>query len=430
MDNEYLPRLIEREMDDQLHSSGCVMVKGPKFCGKSRTCERFASSKTELKTTNAINLIKADPTLALLGEAPHLIDEWQKVPEIWNLIRGGLDKNYGFCAYILTGSTTPVDPKKIEHSGAGRISEITMRPMSLFESGDSDGKVSLRSLFEKGWQKESTVLPYEDGFSLSDLAFLLCRGGWPISVKADKKYARLATKNYYSGLFRVENESDEFSSFLRDKNTDLLLSVLRCYARNISTQAKVTSMVSDILSRGDRAKLDTDTFLKYKKTLENLFIIFELPAWNFPLRSSVSVRVAPTHHFFDPSIALASLDVSPSDLLNDPRSLGLFFEDMAIRDLSVYSSALGGKLKHYRDSTGREVDAILELENGEYAAIEIKLGSEEGIHSGVSSLLSFSSLLEKAGQKKPKFSMVLTSHGQCSISEEGVYIVSINHLRD
>ena len=170
--------------------------------------------------------------------------------------------------------------------------------------------------------------------------------------------------------------------------------------------------------------------MKYKKTLENLFIIFELPAWSFPLRSSVSVRVAPTHHFFDPSIALASLDVSPSDLLNDPRSLGLFFEDMAIRDLSVYSSTLGGKLKHYRDSTGREVDAILELENGEYAAIEIKLGSEEGIRSGVSFLLSFSSLLEKAGQKKPKFSMVLTSHGQCSISEEGVYIVSINHLRD
>lgn len=430
MDNDYLPRLIEREMDDQLHSSGCVLVKGPKFCGKSRTCERFASSKTELKTSAVIDLIKADPTLALNGETPHLIDEWQKVPEIWNLIRDRLDKNYQFGSYILTGSTTPVSPEKIEHSGAGRISEVAMRPMSLFESGDSDGKVSLRSLFEVGWKKENAVMPYEDAFSLSDLAFLLCRGGWPIAVKAGRKYARLVTKNYYSGLFRVENESDEFASFLRDKDIDLLQAVLRCYARNVSTQAKVTSMVKDILERGDRAKLDSDTFLKYKKTLEDLFIIYELPAWNFSLRSSVSVRVAPTHHFFDPSIALASLDVSPSDLLNDLNSMGLFFEDMAVRDLLVYSSALGGKLKHYRDSLGREVDAILELENGEYAAIEIKLGSEEGIASGVSSLVSFSSLLEKAGQRRPKFSMVLTSHGQCSLSEEGVYIVSINHLRD
>lgn len=430
MDNGYMPRLIEREMDDQLHSSGCVLVKGPKFCGKSRTCDLFASSKTELKTSNAIALIQADPALALIGDSPHLIDEWQKVPEIWNLIRDKLDKSYQFGAYILTGSTTSIDPKKIEHSGAGRISEITMRPMSLFESGDSDGKVSLRSLFEKGWQKENTVLPYEDDFSLNDLAFLLCRGGWPIAVKADKKYAPLVTKNYFSGLFRAENESDEFAFFLQGKDIDLLKSVLRCYARNISTQAKVTSMVSDLLERGDRAKLDSDTFLKYKKTLEDLFVIYELPAWSFSLRSSVAVRVAPTHHFYDPSIALASLDISPSDLLNDPRSLGFFFEDMAIRDLSVYSGALGGKLKHYRDSVGREVDAILELENGEYAAIEIKLGSEEGIASGISSLVSFSSLLEKAGQRKPKFSMVLTSHGKCCLSEEGVCVVSINHLRD
>lgn len=427
---KYLNRLIEKEMINKLNSSGCVLVKGPKFSGKSTMCQRFASSNSALKTKQQVQLIESDPLLALKGKTPHLIDEWQKVPEIWNLIRDDLDKDYVFGKYILTGSTTPVNSNEIYHSGAGRISSLIMKPMSLYESGESDGRFSLKDLILEGFNREKTVMPYDDKFSLEDVAFLLCRGGWPVSVLGDKKYSVEITKNYYEGLFTEENESDEFSEFLRNKDIDLLKAILKSYARNVSTQTKNTVMIKDILASGIRASLDEDTFKKYKRVLENLFIIFEMPSWNLNLRSTVAVRNAPTHHFFDTSIATASLGIMPTDLLNDLNSFGFFFEDMAIRDLSIYSSALGATLKHYRDSAGREVDAILELANGEYAAIEIKIYSEKNIKNGISSLLSFKSSVIRDCQKSPKFMMILTSHGPSYVTEEGIYVISINHLKD
>jgi len=427
---KYLPRLAEKTLETKLNSSGCVLVTGPKFCGKSTLCSRYAKSGIYLKASSTIDLIRSDPKSALSGETPHLIDEWQKVPEIWNLIRADLDEDYEFGKYILTGSTTPVDSSQIQHSGAGRIVSMVLRPFSLYESQESDGLISLSSLFDAK-QEGASVFAVEtlNSPSLSDIAYLLCRGGWPISLRAKKEYAIETTRNYYDGLFRIEGESDEFASFLKNKDVELLILVLKEFARNISTQAKRTSMVADLLSSGVRKTLTDVTFSTYEKTLKDLFLIYDLPAWNLNLRTSVSVRTAPTHHFVDPSIATACLGISPADLLNDLKSFGFFFEDLAVRDLLVYAESFGGKLKHYRDSAGQEVDAIVERPNGDYGAIEIKIRSEKNIQEAISSLNNFSAKMKANGLREPKFKMALVSHGACYRTEDGVYIVPITHLK-
>ena len=427
MIKDYISRLAEKTLEDNLDSTGCVLVKGPKFCGKSTMCERYAKSVIALKTTNVIELVKSDPKIALIGENPHLIDEWQKAPELWNLIKDDLDKDYQFGKYIITGSTTPIDPSKIQNSAAGRIAPMMLRPFSLFESGESNGVVSLEKLFDKSY---SFATFYENHISLTDVAFLICRGGWPIAVKAKRDAAIRVTTNYYNGLFTIEDENDEFAEFLKNKNIDLLKLILKSFARHISTQTKNTNMINDIIASGERSVLDEDTFLNYKKTLEDLYIIYDMPAWNLNLRTSVSVRTAPTHHFVDTSLAIAALGIKPADLLNDLRSFGFFFEDFAVRDLAIYADSFGAELKHYRDSAGYEVDAILKLPNGEYGAIEIKIASNQNIADGINSLNNFEKKMIKNGLKTPSFKMVLTSHGLCYRNEDGVFIVPINMLKN
>ena len=430
MVKNYVERLAEKNLEVKLNSSGCVVVSGPKFCGKSTMCERFAKSVTPLKTTNAIELALADPRSALYGENPHLIDEWQKAPEIWNVIKNVLDEDYEFGKYILTGSTAPVDSMRIQHSGAGRITRMMLKPFTLYESGESNGIVSLSGLFQNGGKDFPTRYASDNKISLQDVAFLICRGGWPIAVKAKREYAVNVTKNYFEGLFVVENESDEFAAFLKNKNVELLQIILRSFARNISTQAKKTVMIKDIIESGVRASLDDDTFSSYEKILKDLFIIYDLPAWNLNLRTTISVRTAPTHHFIDTSIATAALKINPADLLNDMKSFGYFFEDFAVRDLSVYAESIGGELKHYRDSSGQEVDAIVEIENGDYCAVEIKIASDKNIAEGVSSLNSFEQKMKKNGLKTPKFKMLLTSHGACYKTAAGVFVVPISCLKN
>ncbi len=427
---QYTSRLAEKMLEVKLNSSGCVLVSGPKFCGKSTMCERFAKSVTPLKTSNAIELAKADPRSALAGETPHLIDEWQKAPDIWNEIKNDLDEDYEFGKYILTGSTTPANPERIQHSGAGRITRMTLKPFTLYESGESSGVVSLGNLFESIPDPFPTVYASDNRTGLSDIAFLICRGGWPISVMAKKEYAINVTRNYFDGLFVVENESDEFAAFLKNKNVELLQIVMRTFARNISTQAKRTGMIKDILDSGARISLDDDTFSSYEKVLKDLFIIFDIPAWNMNLRTSVSVRTAPTHHFIDTSMAAAALRINPADLMNDMKSFGFFFEDFAVRDLSVYAESIGGELKHYRDSSGQEVDSIVELENGDYCAVEIKIASEKNIMEGVASLNRFEKIMKENGMKTPKFKMVLTSHGACYKTPDGIVVVPVNCLKN
>ena len=428
--NQYLLRLIDSKMDRMLHSIGCVLVLGPKFCGKSTTCKRFSKSKVELKTANAIALALSDPKSALIGENPHLIDEWQKAPAVWDLIRDDLDNDYEFGKYILTGSTTPLDPKKIQHSGAGRIASLVMKPLSLFESKESNGMVSLKALFSSPLSSEQILYAEQNEISLADIAFLMCRGGWPVSVLTEKEYALDVTLNYFNGLFNLENESDEFAEFLSKKDIDLLNAVLKSYARNISTQAKKTSMAFDIKESGIRKTLSDITFNTYQKVLKDLFIIYDMPAWNLNLRSTVSVRSAPTHHFFDTSIALTSLGITPDGLLSDLRSMGMFFEDFAIRDLSIYADSIDATLKHYRDSNGGEVDAIVMLKNGDYGAIEIKIASEKNIAEGVHSLEKFEKKMSENNLRLPSFKMVLTSHGACYKTKDNINIVPINCLKD
>ena len=426
--NKYIKRVIEPYLIRKLNSSGCVLVSGPKFCGKTTLCEHYARSITSLKTNNAIKLALSDPKSTLTGEKPHLIDEWQKAPEIWNVIRDDLDKDYKFGKYLLTGSTTPLNPEKIQHSGAGRITTLVLKPFTLYESKDSTGEISLCALFNDLSFK--TIYENDNSVSLSKIAYLICRGGWPISIISNEEYSLDVTTNYYDGLFTVEDESDEFAQLLKNKNIDLLKLILKSYARNISTQAKKSSMIKEILASGSRLSLDEATFDSYVKVLKDLFIIFDMPAWNLNLRSSVAVRVAPTHHFTDTSIATAALGITPSDLLNDLNSFGLFFEDLVIRDLSVYAQALNGSLKHYRDSSGQEVDAIIETRNGDFCAIEIKIYSEQNVLEAIKSLNNFQSKLLNSNNKLPKFRMIITSHGDCYKTEEGIFVVPISLLKD
>lgn len=428
MSFEYRSRLAESVLTEKLNSSGCVLVTGPKFCGKTTLCKRFAKSSLSLKNGNSIALANSDPRGALKGEYPRLINEWQKAPELWNEIKNDLDEDYQFGKYIITGSTTPIDPSKIQHSGAGRIATMNLKPFSLYESGESSGIISLSKLFQEE-EKSDATYAYDNPMGLRDIAYMLTRGGWPISLMAKKEYAISTTKNYFDGLFRIENESDDFAFFLKNKDPDLLTLVLKSFARNISTQATKSGMISDILKSHIRETLDDETFSAYEKVLKDLFIIYDMPAWNLNLRTSVSVRTAPTHHFVDTSMATCALGIEPSDLINDLNSFGFFFEDLAVRDLSIYADSIQGKLKHYRDSADREVDAIIELRNGNYGAIEIKIYSEKSLKEWFDSLNKFEKAAKDSGSKLPQFKMILTSHGPC-YRENGVYVVPITMLKN
>lgn len=426
MKKEYINRLAENELKIKMNSSGCVLVAGPKFCGKSEMCKKYAKSEYLLIDQNSIELAKANEEEILKGKTPRLIDEWQKVPNLWNLIKADLDKDYEFGKYLITGSTTPPNPKIIQHSGAGRITRMLLKPFSLYESKESSGIISLSKMFNKN---KDFKVSLENNTHLKDIARLMCRGGWPLSILANKKYELETTRNYYNGLFTIENESDEFAVFLKNINIDLLMLVLKSYARNISTQCKKTTMIKNIIDSGERYKLDENTFNKYVEILKNLFIIYDMPAWNTNLRSSTVIRTAPTHHFIDTSIALASLDIRPEDLFNDMKSFGYFFEDFAIRDLSIYAQSINGTIKHYRDNDGQEIDAIVELPNGNYGAIEIKISSEDNINDAIDSLNSFENKIKKANKTTPSFKMVLTSHGSC-YKKDDIYIVPITCLKD
>lgn len=426
MKKEYINRLAENELKIKMNSSGCVLVAGPKFCGKSEMCKKYAKSEYLLIDQNSIELAKANEEEILKGKTPRLIDEWQKVPNLWNLIKADLDKDYEFGKYLITGSTTPPKSKIIQHSGAGRITRMLLKPFSLYESKESSGIISLSKMFNKN---KDFKVSLENNTHLKDIARLMCRGGWPLSILANKKYELETTRNYYNGLFTIENESDEFAVFLKNINIDLLMLILKSYARNISTQCKKTTMIKNIIDSGERYKLDENTFNKYVEILKNLFIIYDMPAWNTNLRSSTVIRTAPTHHFIDTSIALASLDIRPEDLFNDMKSFGYFFEDFAIRDLSIYAQSINGTIKHYRDNDGQEIDAIVELPNGNYGAIEIKISSEDNINDAIDSLNSFENKIKKANKTTPSFKMVLTSHGSC-YKKDDIYIVPITCLKD
>lgn len=419
----YIERLIEKEIDLKLRSSGAIVVAGPKFCGKTTTCMRYQSSFIKLNTKNVITMTRLDPHSALEGDKPRLIDEWQKVPDIWNQVKDDLDQDYSFGKYILTGSSTPVDKTEINHSGAGRIAPVRMRPMSLFESGDSNGSVSLSDLFDGGENFRTIV---QNPVSLNEIAFLVCRGGWPISVLADREIALEVTKNYYNGLFVFDDsENDNF----RNKKPEVLRMILRSYARNISTEAAKSTIMADVRQRNERT-LDPKTYDDYMDALRDLYIIEDIPSWNPNIRSKTAIQTTPTRHFVDTSIACRALSVAPGDLLRDSETFGLFFEDFAVRDLSIYSSVLGGEVRHYRDNTGLECDAVIHLEDGRWGAVEIKLGGDERVEEGAASLKRLSDkIVQKSDEKAPSFLLVLTAIGSAYRRKDGVYVAPLNFLK-
>lgn len=419
----YYERLIEKEIERKLKSSGAVLVAGPKFCGKTTTCMKYQKSFVKLNTKQAIAMARMNPRGVLDGETPRLIDEWQKAPDIWNQVKDDLDFHYEFGKYILTGSSTPADKTEVHHSGAGRITPVRMRPMSLWESKDSKGTVSLAELFKGG-----KPIPWDlnSDFSLFDVAHLICRGGWPISVLAPKEIAIEITKNYYNGLFVFEDcENERF----RNKNPEIMKMIVRSYARHISTEAAVSTIIADVRQSNERT-MDTKTYDDYNEALNDIFIIEDMPAWNPNIRSKTSIRSTPTRHFVDTSIACRALGAGPEDLLHDLESFGLFFEDMAVRDLRIYSDVLGGEVRHYRDNAGLECDAVIHLENGSWGAVEIKLGGDDLIEAGASSLkLLKAKIEEKSNEKSPSFLMVLTAVGGAYQREDGVFVVPINLLK-
>jgi len=419
----YYSRLVEKEIELKLKTSGAVVVAGPKFCGKTTTCMLYQKSFVKLNTKQAIAMARMNTKAVLKGETPRLIDEWQKAPDIWNQVKDDLDFNYEFGKYILTGSSTPADKSEVHHSGAGRITPIKMRPMSLWESNESKGTVSLQDLFDGG-----NNFPWEmnQDFTLDDVAHLLCRGGWPISVLAPKNIAIEITKNYWNGLFVFEDcENERF----RNKKPEVLKMIVRSYARHISAEAAISTIISDVRQSNERT-MDSKTFDDYMEALKDLYIIEDMRAWNPNIRSKTSIRSTPTRHFVDTSIACRALGVMPEDLMRDLESFGLFFEDMAVRDLKVYAGTLGGEVLHYRDNAGLECDAVVHLEDGRWGAIEIKLGGDDLIEAGATSLKNLKAKIEeKSDEKTPSFLMVLTAVGGTYQREDGVYVASINQLK-
>lgn len=419
----YYKRLIEKDIELKLRTSGAVVVAGPKFCGKTTTCMLYQKSFVKLNTKQTITMARMNPKWALEGEKPRLIDEWQKAPDLWNQIKDDLDFDYQFGKFILTGSSTPADKTEVHHSGAGRIAPVKMRPMSLWESQESKGTVSLIELFD---EKSDYPWDLNSEISLEDIAFLICRGGWPISVRAPKDIAVEITKNYYNGLFVFEDcENERF----RNKKPEVLKMILKSYARHISTEAAISTIIADVRQSNERT-MDPKTFDDYMEALKDLYVIEDLPAWNPNIRSKTIIRSTPTRHFIDTSIACRALGVSPNDLMNDLESFGLFFEDFAVRDLSIYANAIGGTVTHYRDNTGLECDAVVHLEDGRCGAIEIKLGGDELIEHGAQSLKNLRDKITSISEEQaPSFLMVLTAVGGAYRREDGVYVAPINLLK-
>ena len=428
---EYIDRLFDNELDFYLKTTGAVLVVGPKWCGKSTTCKRHAKTIVDLLKTSTreqyISLAKTAPESFLnLGEKPELIDEWQIVSFIWNPLKEQVDTNGEFGQYILTGSVTDktVDEDKTgsakeKHTGTGRIIKKIMRTLSLYESGDSNGKVSLTDL------KNGIFKPATSNKDINDYAFYICRGGWPLAINVEKDVALQQAKNYYSGLVSEDVFSIKNLPLRRDEQRARKL--LRSYSRCISSEASNESIKADLSQNGD--SIDKDTFVKYMLVLQRLYVVEELEAWNPNLRSKTAIREKNTRHFVDPSIATAALGVGPSGLFSDMKTFGLLFESLVVRDLRIYCDTLNAKVYHYRDKLEREADAVIQFEDGDWALIEVKLGDDEDVNMAAQKLIELASDIN-IENKPPVFLMVITKGSLAYKREDGVYVVPLACLKN
>ena len=420
---KYIPRIIDAELADKLNFFGALSVDGCKWCGKSTTAEQFAKSVIKLQdpsTRPLIEAAKGQLSIILDGDKPRLIDEWQDFPEIWDAVRTDVDNAHLSGQYILTGSSTP-RKEKPRHSGAGRIATVTMRPMTLFESGDSNGEVSLKRLFEGQEKIDGT-----SKLKLEDIAYLCARGGWPESVVKKPNNPTRIAREYLEAITNREGSFQELEYY----SVGRMRALLRSLARGISEPAKLSTIVKDV-AEGTGATLSDVTISNYIAILEKIHIIDDVEAWCPKLRSKTEIRTGKKRNLVDPSLVVASLYASEHDLLNDFRSFGLIFESLALRDLRVYIEASEGDLKYYRDKNGLECDAIVHLIDGKWGAIEIKLGDGvDIINEAAETLLKFKSVVDVEKMREPSFLMVLSGTAKVAYRrEDGVFVVPIGCLK-
>lgn len=419
--NKYFPRVYDEILTKKLDLYGAILITGPKWCGKSTTAKQLAKSVLELQNprtrANNLEIAKTRPDLLLDGDKPRLIDEWQDAPSIWDAIRYDVDNTGLKNQYILTGSVTPRkdEPK---HTGTGRIIRILMRPMSLYESNDSTGEVSLRELFDnKNDIKGISNKEYED------IAYLCARGGWPGSLSASKEGSIIIARDYLESL--IANDINTIDSV--ERNPERLRTILRSLSRNICTSANLTTIKNDT-SYND-SEISEKTITDYINALSRLYVIDDVEAWCPKLRSKTDIRTSPKRCFIDPSIAVASLRATDKDLLKDFRTFGLIFEALCLRDLKIYAQTLDGDVFYYRDKSGLESDAIIHLKDGRWGAIEIKLGSKDAIEEAAANLIKLANVVDVKEMNEPSFLAIITANKYAYRRPDGVYEIPITTLK-
>ena len=422
----YRERIADKMLREKLDAMGAVLIEGPKACGKTTTAEQQAKSVIYIDdpTKQAQYKLMAQTNIGALldGATPRLLDEWQMLPQLWDAIRFTVDHREGDGQFILTGSAVPADTSEIHHSGAGRYGWLLMRPMSLWESGDSTGEVSLGKLFTS-----PEAIGASSHVDIARLAYLICRGGWPRAIaKQTEKSALQQVVEYYRAI--VGSDISRVDNVRRD--SERAMRIMRSYARHQGAQVSVATISKDI-SANEVDAVSESTIEAYLTALRKIFVIEDMRAWNPNLRSKTSIRTSDTRYYVDPSIAVAALGLGPEDLTNDLETMELLFETLCMRDLRVYADAIDGNVSHYRDKSGLECDAVVHLRNGQYGLIEIKLGGDSLIEDGVKTLTALSSLIDTTRMKAPAFKMVLTGVGDYAYCRpDGVYVVPIGTLRN
>ena len=427
MDEEsfsYRPRIVDSALKRKLRGKGAVLIEGPKWCGKTTTAEQVSKSTLSVDDPSTVNtnkiLSEIDPERLLTGDHPRLLDEWQVAPKLWDAVRHHVDRHKGQGQFILTGSSVPADISETIHSGTGRFGWLVMRPMTLYESGDSTGDVSLASLFE------SQPISGCSNLDLDRLTFLICRGGWPESVNMDDDVALDQAFDYIDAVIR--NDMSRVDNIRRDPQKVRML--LRSYARNQGTQISQASISADI-SSNDTEGVSEETVSEYLQALRKLYVIEDMKAWNPNLRSKTAIRTSDTRYFVDPSLAAASLRIGPQDLINNLNTTGFFFEALAVRDLRVYAESLDGDVYHYKDNLDNECDVVIHLRDGRYALLEVKLGGERLIDEGVKTLKDVLRRIDTDKMGKPAFMAIITGTERYAYRrDDGIIILPLGALKN
>lgn len=422
---EYKQRIADLLLASKLRSAGAVLVQGPKWCGKSTTASQIAESSLMLGTPKVLhetrNLLSIEPSLVMNGATPRLFDEWQTIPELWDTIRSEIDNRQEMGQFVLTGSAVPLESNEIQHTGTGRFAWLRMRPMTLWESQESTGDVSLAEIFDGVTRK----IMGTNKHSLQDIAYILCRGGWPISLSQQLEDALNTAYNYVDAI--AESDLSRVDNTMR--NPMRVRRLLRSLGRLQGTAAPISTICQDMIAN-DESTLSEKTIASYINALEKIFVIEDMPAWSTNLRSKTAIRTSNTRYFVDPSIAVAALGITPNKLMNDLNTFGLLFETMAVRDLRVYADAINAKVYHYRDKDELECDAIIERRDGSYGLVEIKIGGDYAIREAQNTLNTLSKKIDTDKVGKPQFRMILTAVGDYAMQlEDGCIVVPIGCLK-